>query len=90
MEPWFDPRKNKANIAAHGIGFERVAEFEWDAAITTRDIRHDYGEDRFISYGTLAGRLYVLVWTPRGGNVRPISLRKANARERAFYEKETS
>ncbi len=90
MEPFYDPRKNAANIKSHGVSFEEVQKFEWDSAITTRDTRHDYGEQRFISYGMMRGRLYVLVWTPRGGYVRPISFRKANSRERTFYEKEIS
>ena len=54
-------------------------------ALTVEDDRHDYGEDRFLTIGLLDGAMVVLVWTPRGGADRIISLRKANERERAQY-----
>jgi uncharacterized protein len=78
--------KNSENISKHGISFDRIADFDWDNALTMEDTRFDYGESRFISYGMIDNRLYVLVWTPRDDIVRPISLRKANARERKYYE----
>ena len=45
------------------------------------DTRRDYGERRFLAYGPIESRLYVLVHTPREGRVHVISLRKANKRE---------
>jgi uncharacterized DUF497 family protein len=45
----------------------------------------DYGEIRFITIGRLDRRMVVMVWTQRGATRRIISLRKANAREQAFY-----
>lgn len=53
--------------------------------LTVEDDRRDYGEDRFITIGFLDGTMVVLVWTPRGGADRIISMRKANERERALY-----
>jgi uncharacterized protein len=47
--------------------------------------RKDYGEPRFITIGSLDGRMVVSVWTPRGAVRRIISLRKANDREKALY-----
>lgn len=85
----FDPVKNALNIANHGVSFEAVKYFEWRIAFTTPDLRKDYGEERFISYGKMRERLHVLVWTPRNGKARPISFRKANKRERTFYETKT-
>jgi len=55
--------------------------------LTAEDAREDYGEPRFITVGRLAGRLVVLVWTPRGAARRIISMRKANEREKARYAK---
>lgn len=89
MKQPYDIAKNQENIAKHGVSFDDVAGFEWDNSITRADDRRNYGEDRFISYGMLNNRLHVLVWTQRNGNVRPISFRKANAREREFYAKKT-
>jgi uncharacterized DUF497 family protein len=44
----FDPEKNAKSIAERGLSFERVAEFDWDAALIAEDIRRDYGETRFL------------------------------------------
>jgi len=55
------------------------------STLTVEDDRQDYGETRFITIGHLAGRMVVLVWTPRGAVRRIISMRKANAREQALY-----
>ncbi len=46
------------------------------------DNRVDYRETRLRLYGHVAGRLYVIVYTERGGVIRIISAHKANARER--------
>lgn len=53
--------------------------------LTVEDDRQDYGEPRFITIGTLDGRMVVLVWTPRANAYRIISMRKANDREKALY-----
>ena len=82
----WDGEKNAANEAKHGIGFEEAATFGWDTAFVTRDVRADYGEPRFTVLGFIETRLFVMIFTKRGDVVRIISLRKANARERKFYE----
>ena len=55
------------------------------ATLTVEDDRQDYGEDRFITIGFVGATMVVLVWTPRDGAHRIISMRKANERERALY-----
>lgn len=47
------------------------------------DTRRDYGEVRIICFGFLRGRLVQVVYTPRGAVRHIISMRKANAREKA-------
>ena len=54
--------------------------------LTVEDDRQDYGEDRFITIGFLEATMVVLVWTPRDGAHRVISMRKANERERTLYD----
>jgi uncharacterized DUF497 family protein len=49
------------------------------------DDRKDYGEERIVSVGHLAGRMVVVLWTPRGTARRVISMRKANDREQARF-----
>ena len=55
------------------------------ATLTVEDDRQDYGEDRFITIGFLDATMVVLVWTPRAGTHRIISMRKASERERTLY-----
>ena len=55
------------------------------STLTVEDDRQNYGEDRFITIGFLDGRMLILVWTPRSGTRRIISMRKANEREQALY-----
>ena len=45
-----------------------------------------YGEVRLQARGLINGRLYVIAFTQRGGNLRLISLRKANKREQVLWE----
>ena len=47
--------------------------------------RQDYGEVRIQTIGTLAGRLVMVVWTPRGKARRIVSMRYCNDRERNIY-----
>ena len=51
--------------------------------IEVEDTRKDYGEDRTICFGLLAGRMVVVGYTPRGAARHVFSMRKANAREQA-------
>ena len=55
------------------------------STLTVEDDRPTHGEDRFITIGFLDGRMVILVWTPRSGPHRIISMRKANEREQALY-----
>jgi uncharacterized DUF497 family protein len=54
--------------------------------VTFLDNRLDYGEERLITLGVLAGRV-VIPHAPRGGDItRIISMRKANRREQKIYQ----
>jgi len=50
--------------------------------VEMEDLRRDYGEQRILCYGVLAGRLIVIGYTPRGGVHHVFSMRKANDREK--------
>lgn len=80
----FDPAKNRANIAKHGVDLALAEAFEFDTAVFSVDARQEYGETRNIALGYITGRLHVLIFTKRGA-VRVISLRKANKREERTY-----
>ena len=58
-------------------------------AITIVDDESDRAEQRFITLGMGAlGRLLLVVYTWRGENIRIISARPAESRERGEYEAE--
>ena len=83
----FDPAKNARNIAERGLSFERVAELDWATAVVVEDTRRDYGEPRLRVVACLDGRLYAVVVTPRGEDLRVISFRRASRREVRLYGK---
>jgi len=68
-----------------GQGFENLC----SPAIETIDDRFNYSEVRWTALGFIGNRLHVLTYTVRGENIRLISLRKANKREREYYEEKT-
>jgi uncharacterized protein len=82
----FDSDKNEVNRCKHGIPLAAAAQLDFDAALVVADERRDWREPRFRAFGPIGGRLHVLAFTMRGGALRAISLRKANAREKRRYE----
>ncbi len=84
----FDPAKNARNIATRGLSFERVAELGWGTALLVEDDRREYGERRFRVFAFLDGRLHIAVVTPRGEDLRVISLRRASHKEEKLYDSE--
>lgn len=79
MKIEFDSAKDEANIAKHGISLARAADLEMLAV--KRDDRFAYGEERFRAWGLIDGEAYCLAFTTRDERVRPISLRRAHAKE---------
>lgn len=87
MDYDFDPKKDKSNLAKHGISLAEAENFDWETAIVREDTRRRYAEPRFTAAGLIEERLHVMVFCFRAGNVRVISLRKANSREVKQYAK---
>ena len=84
----FDPAKNARNLRERGIGFERVADMDFESAISSEDTRKDYRERRLRVLAYIDRQLHAAVITPRGEKIRVISLRRANKREERAYAKE--
>jgi uncharacterized protein len=84
----WDLVKAEANFRKHGVRFaEAEPVFVDDFAITITDDESDPGEQRFVSIGLgVKKRVLVVVYCYRGRNIRIISARLAEARERAQYE----
>lgn len=87
MKTDWDNAKRKQTLDERGLDFADVQFLDWDTALTARDDRFDYGEDRFVTIGYMGERLCVVVWTFRADTLWVISLRKANKREINRYEK---
>lgn len=83
MRVTFDPVKREMALAARGLDFEDAALVFEGVTVEVEDTRKDYGEVRIICYGTLAGRMVVVGYTPRGAERHVFSMRKANEREQA-------
>ena len=83
----FDPRKDAANVAKHGVSLAEADGVLLDPlAMTTEDDAAE-GEARFVTLGMNSfGSLMVVVWTERGHDLRLISARKATPTERRDYE----
>ena len=81
----FDPSKDAANKAKHGLSLALAADLEWDSAMVWTDGRKDYGETRESALALIGQRLYFVAFVDRGESRRAISLRKANIREVNHY-----
>ncbi len=77
MEIEFDPAKDAANIAKHGMSLARAADFDLLAYVAD----NRFEEPRFRLYGLIDGEAHCLAGTDRNGVVRVISLRRAHAKE---------
>jgi hypothetical protein len=87
MKITFDPAKRAMTLADRGLDFEDAAEVFRGDTLDFPDDRRDYGELRMLTVGHLRGRMVIVVWTPRESARHVISMRKANAREKARFGK---
>jgi uncharacterized protein len=79
----FDPSKDRANVAKHGISLARVVDMEILAVV--EDDRFDYGETRYRAFGIIDAAAYCFAFTIRYRTVRVISLRRAHSKEMRRY-----
>ena len=79
----FDPLKREKALAERGLDFADAEIVFAGVTLEIEDTRRDYGEQRIICFGLLAGRLIVIGYTPRGADRHVFSMRKANGREKA-------
>ena len=88
MFEW-DESKNRANIAKHGVSFERARRIFEGRVVTWVDARRAYGEVREISIGFVDGVLLLaVVHTVRSGNIRIFSARPAKRKERKLHDEQ--
>jgi uncharacterized DUF497 family protein len=88
----WDKTKNKLNIQNHQIDFEEAMDvFNDPLHISRLDYRFDYFEERWITLGTTDKQKILVVanlmFDDNGEEIiRIISARKANPKEKLFYE----
>ena len=83
-----DDAKRKANLRNHGIDFVGIEEVFEGETVTILDDRFDYGEQRFVTFGILDGRVVAVAHTETDNRIRVISVRKATKNEEESYYKE--
>ena len=88
MAAEFDPKKNALNLGKHGVSLsEGDGVLNDPLAVTVEDPTAE-GEQRFVTVGVNTfGSVIVVLWTGRGDDIRLISVRKAEPKERRGYEK---
>ncbi len=88
MQFEWDDKKEKINIAKHGIDFSTAARvFKDNNRLELYDEAHSDTEDRYITIGLIDEVAYVVmvVYTEREEIIRLISARRATNRERKMY-----
>lgn len=82
----FDPAKDATNREKHGVSLAFGEGVLNDPErLEVRDVRFDYGEQRYVAYGMVAGRVWVCAYAAWSNQARIISVRKANDREQRRY-----
>ena len=87
MKVIWDPNKAEVNFKKHGIRFSDAETVLYDSFAMTIEEHVVASEQRYVTVGTDAvGRVLVVVYSYRFGNIRLISARKATHGERRRYE----
>ena len=81
----FNPAKRDLTLQERHLDFADADRIFAGLTLTLEDDRWDYGETRYQTYGLLAGRLMMVVWTARGADHHIMSMRKCNEREQAKF-----
>ena len=83
----FEPKKNSINLRKHGVSLAEGDGVLNDPLALTIEDDSARGEQRFVSIGmSTFRRLMVVVYTYRGEEIRLISVRRAEPKERRAYE----
>jgi uncharacterized DUF497 family protein len=85
MELVWDDSKRQITLEKRNLDFSDAISLFSGFTIEQIDDRYDYGEDRFVTIGMVYDRSVIVVWTPRGGARRIISMKQANVREETKY-----
>ena len=90
MKYEWDEVKRLANLRKHGIDFTDVPVVFSGDILVVEDDRYNYGEQRFVTFGLLQGRVIAVAHTEREDCTRIISARKATRYEQRTYFEQLS
>ena len=85
MEFTWSERKRAVNLREHGLDFVDARLVFEGLTFTYEDARFEYGEQRFVTLGLLAGVPVSIAHTESEDEIRVISFRKATSREAKRY-----
>lgn len=86
----FDPAKDAANHAKHGVSLAFGARvFDDPSHVILASFRPIDGEDRYKAVGLIEGRLWTAVYVERGKAVRLISVRRSNVGEQGNHDRDS-
>ncbi len=87
MKTVWDPNKAEKNYNKHKIRFSDAESVLFDPCALTIEDTAPEGEQRHVTVGMDSlGRILTAVFTYRGNEIRLISVRRANKKERRYYE----
>ena len=75
MATTFDPLKRNTTLAERGLVFADAEIVFEGVTFEIEDPRKEYGKQRIICFGLLAGRMVVIGYTPRGADRHVFSMR---------------
>jgi uncharacterized protein len=82
----FDPAKNAANLAKHGLALSDFLGFDDEPGpVVINDDRFDYGEVRRRIFGRIDGKAHMVVVAESKAGLRLISYRRAHDKELRRY-----
>ncbi|MGB1109447.1 MAG: BrnT family toxin [Gammaproteobacteria bacterium] len=81
----YDERKSQSNLRKHGIDFVE-AQALWNDPYLVEIPARTTDEARFLVIGKILDKHWSAVITPRGDNIRIISVRRSRTEEVAIYE----
>jgi hypothetical protein len=81
----YDEAKSRANLEKHGIDFEAAQELWKDPQRIEIPARTE-DEPRSLVVGSIEGKHWSAVVTPREGRTRIISVRRSRDEEKTLYE----
>ncbi len=89
MRCTWDEAKRESNLQKHGLDFADAEKVFAQPVVLFEDTRADYGEQRMIGIGLLDFLVVLIVHVESDGEIRIISMRKADSDETDLYYQNT-